>query len=71
MKTNTNPGFVKYQARCSCGMRGHKHVTETIARLSMVAHISHAELAYFAKVGQVAQYASTTGHHITVVAVFG
>lgn len=62
MRTNTNPGFVKYQARCSCGMRGHKHVTETIARLSMVLHSAHAELLL---------EGDLTGHHITVVAVFG
>ena len=61
MRTNTNPGVVKYQARCSCGKRGKKHATETIARLSMVVHSAHAELI---------SNGDSTDHHVGVMAVF-
>jgi hypothetical protein len=58
MRTNTNPGVVKYQAQCSCGARGHKHATDTVARLSMVAHLAEAELM-----------GGSDGHNIGVTAV--
>lgn len=60
MRNTTNPGVVKYQAQCSCGMRGHKHATETIARLCMVVHLAEAELT-----------GGATGHDIGVMAVLG
>jgi hypothetical protein len=58
MRTTTNPGVVKYQAQCSCGDRGKKHATVTIAKLSMVLHLAEAEV-----MGGIA------GHNIGVMAV--
>ena len=60
MKNTTNPGAVKYQAQCSCGVRSKKHATETIARLSMVLHLAEAEVM-----------GGAAGHNIGVMAVLG
>ena len=58
MRTTTNPGVVKYQAQCSCGARGHKHVTVTLAKLSMVLHLAEVEVL-----------GGTAGHNIGVMAI--
>jgi hypothetical protein len=59
MRTNVNPGAVKHQVQCSCGVHGRKHWTDTVARLGMVAHLAEAELTNDAD-----------GHHASVVEVF-
>jgi hypothetical protein len=58
MRTNINPGVVKYQAQCSCGECDKKHATATMARLGTVVHLAGTEVM-----------GGTAGHNIGVLAV--